>query len=192
MTIKDLMNLDISRLTNKTIQAIGHYAQVQVNKQVRRWETEEYKSPAYYALKKAGGKNGIYISYKDKTLNQKKKELARAIQFLSDPTRTKSGWKKVKQEVSADIKQKYDLTIAPENMDSVWTAYEKAKELNGTVGMTDYKYNVVEALNELVTDQPSRDLDELAVFITSNIDEKVKDREKEVETERKSISSNFK
>lgn len=192
MTIKELMNLDISRLTNKTIQAIGHYAQVQVNKQVRRWETEEYKSPAYYALKKAGGENGIFISFKGKTLNQKKKELARAIQFLGDRTRTKAGWKEVKRDVSADIKQKYDLTIAPENMDSVWTAYEKAKELNGTVGMTDYKYNVVEALNELVTDQPSRDLDELAVFITSNIDEKVKDREKEVETERKSISSNFK
>lgn len=192
MTIKELMNLDISRLTSKTIQAIGHYAQVQVNKQVRRWETEEYKSPAYYALKKAGGEDGIYISFKGKTLNQKKKELARAIQFLGDRTRTKAGWKKVKREVSADVKTEHGLTIAPENMDAVWTAYEKAKELNGTVGMSDYKYNVVQALNEMVSADPNMETDELAVFITSDIEKRVKDREKELEQERKNISSNFK
>lgn len=188
MRIKDLINLDISKLTSQSIKDIGHYAQVQVNKQARRWSDQEFKSPAYYALQKSGGA----ISFKGKSLNEKKKELARAIRFLADPTRTQAGWKREKQRITKSIEKDFNVSVSPEQFDSVWTSYEKAKELNSAVGLMDYKYNVINTLNEILSENTEQDLDELAVKISDDLENLIKEREETIEAERQTISGNFK
>lgn len=172
MSLKSIQNLKIENLTAATIKPVFKEAQNLVNKQARRWTGKEYKSPAFYALDKSGG---LISSRGKRTLNQMKKELARAQRFLNDPSRTVAGWNKIKADNTKRLNQTLerrgsDKRLTVDDYDRFYTAYDKAKEIDPNIELYEYKYNVFDTLLTEITDT-HKSAEELAVEITDQFAE---------------------
>ncbi len=168
-TLTDLLNVDINKLTKETIKEYTRVARENVRKTVARWNKKEYKSPAYYALsKRTDGK--MKISFRGlKTLQRQKEELAKAIRFLEDPTRTVEGWERAKRENVEALNKKLAAEgssnqLTTDDYDRFYSAYEKAKEIDPNIAAAEYKYKVMDSLISAVQDF-NKSIDELGVEI---------------------------
>lgn len=164
---EELMDIDISKLTQETIKEYKRTAQRLVNEQYKRWERLDDKSPAARGLEKSGGK----ISFRGKDLNQQKKELARAVRFLEDKTRTFSGWEEEKQRQTNIINEQIEKsggenTLTTDDFGRFYAAFDKAKEINPDIALASYKYNVMDALIEELKDE-TMSIDELAIAMSN-------------------------
>lgn len=175
--IEALKNVSIRTLTMAAIKPFAAAARELANKAFKKWEQKEYKPPAYYGMKKSGG----LISFKGKkTLNQQKKELARAIRFLTDPTRTVKGWEKEKKSqtgiINAKVKEaERENELKTEDFDRFYEAFDKAVELEPSIATERYKYLVVDALIEELDDK-TKSVDELAVAMKEKFPEIYKNK----------------
>lgn len=164
MKLEDIINVKIEKLNAESIKEVARSAQNLANKAYRRWEEKEFRSPAYYGMKKSGG----LISFRGKEdLKEQKKELARAVRFLTDRSRTVAGWNEIKKENTEIVndkvfKQSGENQLSPDDYDRFYTAFEKAAEINPNIETENYKYNVMDALLEEL-DNYAKDVDELAV-----------------------------
>lgn len=168
-TLTDLLNVDINKLTKETIKEYTRVARENVRKTVARWNKKEYKSPAYYALsKRTDGK--MKIGFRGlKTLQRQKEELAKAIRFLEDPTRTVEGWESAKRDNVKALNKKLAAEgssnqLTTDDYDRFYSAYEKAKEIDPNITAAEYKYKVMDSLVSAVQDF-DKSIDELAVEI---------------------------
>ncbi len=181
-TLEELLSVDINKLTKAELQGYKKVARDEVARNVKRWEGREHKSPAYYALKKATG-GTLKISFKGKdTLQQQKKELAKAIHFLSDQSRTVKGWNEIKKKnvakinahFSKDKKEVFDAV----NYDRLYEAYNKAKQIDKNIESQEFKYAVMESLIDRITDE-NIDVDQVALEMAEEAKKIYKQREKE-------------
>lgn len=189
-TLYDLLHVDISSLTTETISQYFKAARENVRKSIARWEKREYKSPAYYAFYRATG-GTLKLNFRKKTLNEKKKELAKAITFLRDPTRTIKGWEAEKIKNIATLKKKKGIELTPEEYDFFYSTYEKARELDPNVGNSELKYHIFEYLLEEMRADPTQSKDELAVKVVSNIEKFYEEIEKEHRENMRNWSEEF-
>ena len=186
-TLEELLSVDIAKLTKAELQGYKKVARDEVARLARKWEKEDYKPPAYYGLEKAtGGTKKISFKGKD-TLQQQKKELAKAINILKDPTRTKTGFETEKQRniniVNEQIKKKVHKgrgnkrdTFDEMDFDRLYKAYEKAKELDKNIMNAEYKYSVFEAMVTSIEDE-NKSIDELAIEMQNLLEDAIKDKE---------------
>ena len=186
-TLEELLSVDISKLTKAELQGYKKVARDEVARIVRRWEKEDYKPPAYYGIDKPTG--GSYkISFKGKdTLQQQKKELAKAVHILKDPTRTKTGFETEKQRniqiVNEQIRKKVHKgrgnkrdTFDEVDFDRLYKVYEKAKELDKNIMNVEYKYSVFEAMVSSIKDE-DKSIDALALEMQNLLEDAIKDKE---------------
>ena len=82
-TLLALKRVDVSKLTEKTIQSYITAARKQLQSSVRTWSKKEFKSPAYHALSEATG-GRMKFTFKGASLNLKKHMLQKAIEFLDN------------------------------------------------------------------------------------------------------------
>lgn len=166
-TLKELLEVDISKLTKAEIQGYKKVARDEVARTLKRWEGREYKSPAYYQFDKAtGGTNKISFR-RDMTLQEQKKELAKAIHFLSDETRTVEGWNEVKQrnldKINSGLgKAETSEGLTINNYDRLYEAYNKAKEIDPNIEAQEFRYRVFERVADLLDDK-TKNVDEIAL-----------------------------
>lgn len=152
-TKKDLMNVDISSLDSVTINQYKRVARELVRQTVKRWEKEDYKSPAYYALmQRTGGKGKILFSGKQ-TLNQQKKELAKAVRFLSDPSVSRKGWNQIKQQNIESLYDASGIALEVKDYDIFFKTYEKLKELNSAASGDEYRYEIMARMEAALNDE---------------------------------------
>lgn len=152
-TKKDLMSVDISSLDSVTINQYKRVARELVRQTVKRWEKEDYKSPAYYALMQStGGKGKILFSGKQ-TLNQQKKELAKAVRFLSDPSVSRKGWKQIKQQNIESLYDASGIALEVKDYDIFFKTYEKLKELNSAASGDEYRYEIMARMEAALNDE---------------------------------------
>lgn len=183
-TLKELLKADINKLDAVTIQGYKKVARDEVARAIKKWEGKEYKSPAYYRfMEQTGGKGKISFSGKQ-TLNQQKAELARAINFLSNPSRTIRGWEKIKKSNLKKLNKalnKMNKTrgkkyFTMNDYDRLFSAYRKAKEMNPAVGFKEFRYLVMQTLSEKVKDE-SISIDELAIKMADELTEVYEQKE---------------
>lgn len=165
-TLQELLSVDLNKLTKAELQGYKKTARDEVARTLKRWEGREYKSPAYYQFDKAtGGTNKISFS-RDMTLQQQKHELKKAIQFLSDESRTVEGWNRIKKRnvdlINEGLGKKdtegFDIT----NYDRLYEAYDKAKELDPNIESQQYRYRVFDRVADLLEDE-TKSADEIAL-----------------------------
>ena len=165
-TLQELLSVDLNKLTKAELQGYKKVARDEVARTLKRWEGREYKSPAYYAFEKlTGGTNKI--SFRGKTtLQQQKKELAKAIRFLSDPTVSVEGWKAEKQRNLSLINAHFNKETAEEfttvDYDRLYEAYNKAKQIDKNIEAQEFRYAVFEALIDKIKDE-SIDIEQIAL-----------------------------
>lgn len=192
MRVEDLFRIDIGSLTQEQLNKVAGFAQSQANRSLRSWIPKEHRSPsARQALKYTGG--GLFNIKEAGTLNQQKKELARAIAYLQNPTSTQKGWRSTKYAIIREINKNMPpgakkLTYA--KFDDMFDAYEKAKELNKNISDREYKYNVIDTLLDEVEDE-NKDIDEIAVETAENFADIIEKRERETAAAYEGISSFF-
>lgn len=190
-TLQELLNVDINKLTNKTISEYFKAARENVRKTVNRWKGREYKSGAYYSYEaKTGGK--VKPDFRGaKTLQEKKKELAKAVQFLSDPTRTVKGWEKEKRANIAALSRKSGINLTPDEYDHFFKAYERAKKLDSNIANLEYKYDIFEYLIEEMRADNQQSTEELAVKMQQKIKEIYENKESQHQENERDISEEF-
>ena len=186
-TLEELLSVDIAKLTKAELQGYKKVARDEIARMVRKWEKEKYKPPAYYGLDKTtGGTKKISFKGKD-TLQQQKKELAKAVNILKDPTRTKTGFEKEKQlnisVVNEQIKKKVHKgrgdkrdTFDEVDFDRLYEVYEKAKELDKNIMNVEYKYTVFEAMVTSIEDE-NKSIDQLALEMQNILEDAIKQKE---------------
>lgn len=176
-TLYDLLHVDVNKLTNANISEYYKAARENIRKTVNRWEKRQYKSPAYYAFERAtGGK--LKPDFRGaKTLQEKKKELAKAIRFLKDPTRTIAGWEEEKQEQIKTLYNKTGILLNLDEYDLFYTAFDKGKELDPRIAHMDYKYDIMQYLTELIRSDVVLSVDEIAVKLHEKMDELYNNKE---------------
>ena len=166
-TLQELLSADISKLTKAELQGYKKVARDEVARTLKRWEGREYKSPAYYEFDRAtGGTNKISFR-RDMTLQEQKKELAKAVHFLSNETRTVEGWNAVKKRNIDKINEglgkdetEDGLTIT--NYDRLYAAYDKARELDPNIEAQEFRYRVFDRVADLLEDD-TKSIDEIAI-----------------------------
>ena len=194
-TLEELLSVDIRKLTKAELQGYKKVARDEVARNVKRWEGREYKSPAYYALKKATG-DTLKISFKGKdTLQQQKKELAKAIHFLSDQSRTVKGWNEIKKENITKINEHFAKdkkeVFNTVNYDRLYEAYNKAKQIDRNIESQEFKYAVMESLIDRITDE-TIDVDQVALEMAEEAKKIYKQREKERKRNDRNRSKRYK
>lgn len=184
-TFRGLLRANINKMTEKSITTWTRIAREMVRKTVARWEKREYKSPAYYELSRQTG-GTMKISFKGKTLQQKKAELAKAIHFLKDDTRTVAGWEKVKKRNVKALNKKFreegsDTRLTPEDYDRLYSAYNKAKQIDKNIETMEYKYKVMDMLVQEIQDpaNAAKSVDELAVEMAEKFREIYEENERQ-------------
>lgn len=199
-TLTDLLNVDINKLTKETIKEYTRVARENVRKTVARWDKKEYKSPAYYALsKRTDGK--MKISFRGlKTLQKQKEELAKAIRFLSDESRTVEGWERIKRENVNALNERLlkeqagtygpPIQLTTDDYDRFYSIYEKAKEMDKNIASMEYKYEVMETIVSKVKNT-SKSVDELAVEVKKEFEELYKNRERQHKKNMDDVSEEF-
>lgn len=198
-TLKELLEVDISKLTQKEIQGYKKVARDEVLRGVKRWEGSKYKSPAWYRLEHETGRTMKISFYRGMTLNEQKNELAKAIHFLSDPTHLKKGWDDFKkrniQALNKEIGQQRDergrfkQKFTEEDFDRLYKAFDKAKQINPNVVLD--KYKVMESVLDRVKDS-FISIDALALMMAENYEEIYKEAEREKQESEKTRSKKIK
>lgn len=193
--VKDLLNVDLSTLSSETIKDYFKVARDTIRKALKTWEGKEYQSPAYHALRKST-KGDMMPSFKGKTLNQQKKELAKAVRFVSDETRTVAGWEKQKKINTKALNKKLGLTdlrsmLTPDEYDKFWTAYNLAKEVNPNIDNMEYKYDVMDTLVHEVVADKNKTAEELAIKMAESFQEIYEGKEQQHQENLKNISDMF-
>ena len=185
-TLQELLSVDINKLTKAELQGYKKVARDEVLRGVKRWAKSESKPPAWYRLEAETG-GTMKISFKGKnTLQQLKKELAKAIHFLQDPTHLAKGWKKFKKKnikaLNKEIKQQrtagglFKTKFTDKDFDRLYKAYNKAKQINKNVGL--YKYEVMETALDIIKDE-SKSIEEIALAMAESLDSIYEEKEKE-------------
>lgn len=179
-TLLALKRVNVSKLTEQTIQPYITAARKQIQSSVRTWSKKEYKSPAFYALvDMTGGR--MKFNFKGADLNAKKHLLTQAISYLTMETRTVKGWEKVKKRnvkaLNKRLGLKKDKKFTTDEYDKFYTAYEKLKELNPNVKNLAYKYDVFSTLLEELRADPEKSADELAVEMMEEVDNIIERKE---------------
>lgn len=206
-TLKELLRVNVNKLTEKSIQGYKKVARDEAARMRKAWEGREYASPAYYGFMAATGQTGKISFKRGMTLNEQKKELAKAIRFLKDPTRTVKGWEKVKKsnlkklnkEIKKAIKGRKDpktgkqlkVEFTTQDYDRLFTAYNKAKEINPAVGQKQFKYIVLAEVADKIKDE-TIDIDEIAVEIANSIQQVYEENEKAHQRAEQNRSGRFK
>lgn len=191
-TLKELLKVNVNRLTEKSIQGYKKVARDEVNRMRKAWEGRPFASPAYYGLMAATGNTGKISFKRGMTLNEQKKELQKAITFLKDPTRTVKGWEKVKKSnlkklnkaIKKAIKGKKDPETGKQlkvefklgDYDKLFTAYRKAKEIDSAVGYKQFRYLVLAEIADKISDE-GIDVDQLAVDIANSVQSVYEEKE---------------
>lgn len=173
-TLQELLSVNLNKLTKTELQGYKKVARDEVARTLKRWEGREYKSPAYYEFDRAtGGTNKISFR-RDMTLQEQKKELAKAINFLSNESRTVEGWNRIKKRnvdlINEGLGKKESEGFDITNYDRLYEAYDKAKEIDPNIESQQYRYRVFDRVADLLEDD-TKSADEIAL-------EMVKAREK--------------
>ena len=201
-TLKELQSLtvaDIQKLTKKELQAYKKVARDEVARGVKRMSEWEYKPPAWYQLEHATGES-MKISFKGKqTLQQQKKELAKAIHFLQDPTHLNPGWKAFKKKnikalnkeipKQRDEQGKYKGKFSDADFDRLYFAFDKAKQINKNVGLL--KYEVMASAIDVVKNQ-KMSIDEIAAKMATDFEDIYKENEEAYQDSKSTRSQRMK
>ena len=191
-TLQELLSVDINKLTKSELQGYKKVARDELARTLKRWEGREYKSPAYYAFEKAtGGTNKISFRGKQ-TLQQQKKELQKAITFLSDKTRTVAGWEEEKKsnlnKVNAHFKERSGFDTV--DFDRLYSAYQKAREIDKNLESQEFRYAVWESMIDRLKDE-TVDIDQLAVEMAERIQDVYEEKEKEHQRNQRNRSRTY-
>lgn len=191
-TLLALKRVDVSKLTEKTIQPYITAARKQLQSSVRTWSKKEFKSPAYYALSEATA-GRMKFAFKGASLNLKKHMLQKAIEFLTAETRTVKGWEKVKKKnvkaVNKKLGLKGDQKFTPDQYDRFYTAYNKLKQLDPNVQNLEYKYDVFSTLLEEMRADPAKSAEELALEMQKQVSDIIERKELKHQENLKSMTN---
>lgn len=188
-SIHDILNMDIkifNKLNESDMRKVVSRLVSAGNKRLRSFERAKESSPATRYIMKSGG----YFSTKGKNLNALRSEYIRAKSFLQSETSTRKGWKEVKEQTRATLKEKKGIVLTNEQWDDFWDAYEELKELDPKVALKGMKYVVLQEISDRTTDNKQTP-EEIALEMREEIG-KIYEKRKEVEQEdARGVSSFF-
>lgn len=148
-SIKELMSIDpadFNRLDERELKTITSRLASAANKRLRRFEKSGISTPATRRAEESGG----FFSVKGKTLNQTRAEFMRAKQFLEAKTSTRRGWETTRKNTIARLRD-LGVNVTKDQLDELWQAYEKLKEMSPEVESASLKYDVLKGINERIT-----------------------------------------
>lgn len=172
-SVEDILNMDVSKLTESELRKITGRLVSAGNKRVRRMVAEDEKSPALIALQKSGG----MLSTKGKNLNQLRSEFKRAKQFLQSQTSSLRGFRKVKRDTIKALKGK-DIILTDDQWDVFWRSFEELKEIDKSVATQDLKYGTLDAISKIVKADKDADVDDVVFSILGDIKKIYEERAK--------------
>lgn len=166
LSVQDINNMDINKfnsLNKSDLQKVVGRLVSAGNKRLRSFERAGESSPATRHVARSGG----VFSTKGKDINQLRAEFVRAKNFMTAKTGTRAGWKKVKRETIKSLKDR-GINLTEQQFDDFWKAYEELKEINPSVANKGLKYNILQDIADMVTDD-TLTADEIALKLNSEI-----------------------
>lgn len=176
MTTQELLNLsgvEISKLKKSELRKIVQTLVSTSNKRLKRLQQKGISTPASRYAEKSGK-----FSTKGKNMNQLRAEFIRLKEFLQAKTSTLRGYNRFKKDVQKKLLEK-GIKIKQENLENIFSIYEKMKDINPSVAERNLKYVTLEEINEMVTDGQSED--EILSKLNENLSE-LYEKEMELET----------
>lgn len=183
MTINDFLNMDISKLKKAELLNVGKFGTSQANRrlfhfgvegvlsgEIVRESMETGQVPYSHAVISALDSGGRFNISEDMTLNQLRKEVVRARNFLGMKTSTKKGLHEVEQKSKASLEKGLGKKVTYEQMRTMFANYRKIKEINPVVAQKGYKYIVWDALTDEIKDNPNIELSEQIDTATKTVD----------------------
>lgn len=174
LSVQDIINMDIdkfNKLTEPQLRKVVGRLVSAGNKRLRSFERAGESSPATRHVSRSGG----VFSTKGKDINQLRAEFVRAKNFMIAKTGTRAGWKKVKRETIKSLKEK-GINLTEKQFDDFWNAYEDLKEMNPSVSNKGLKYNVLQDIADMVTDD-TLTADEIALKMNDEISKIYEEKE---------------
>lgn len=166
LSVQDIINMDINKfnsLNKSDLQKVVGRLVSAGNKRLRSFERAGESSPATRHVSRSGG----MFSTKGKDINELRAEFARAKNFMTAKTGTRAGWKKVKRETIQSLKDR-GINLSEKQFNDFWNAYEDLKEMNPSVANKGLKYNVLQDIADMVTDD-TLTADEIALKLNNEI-----------------------
>lgn len=144
-SVEDILNMDVSKLTESELRKITGRLVSAGNKRARRMMAKDVMSPALNILQDTGG----MLSTRGKSINQLRAEFKRAKNFLQSETSSLAGYKKVKKETMAQLK-KEGIKISDKEWDVFWRAYEELKKQDPSIAVKGLKYEVLQEISKIM------------------------------------------
>lgn len=140
-SINDIMRMNVSKLNQKELRLVVGRLVSAGNKRLRTFEKSGMESPSYSYVMKKGR-----FSTRGKNVNELRSEFSRARDFISSETGSVQKWKKVKKKVVKSLKEN-NVNVKESNLEDIFKAYEKLKELDPNVTNKTLKYRVLSELS---------------------------------------------
>lgn len=132
----------------KEVQQLGKL----VNSRLRSLKQANLETPASSYMREHGGN----ITVKNKGINELRAEFKRAKDFLDTKTGTVSGAREWQRKSLSRIEEQYGFSLSIENFDLLWKTYEKAKVYDSSLTAKEYKYEILEVINNLIIEKGNK------------------------------------
>lgn len=149
LSIDDILNMDIvdfNRLSEKDLKLVVGRLVSAGNKRLRRMLKKGMVSPAMVSF--ARSKGGLMFSVKGKGVNELRKEYAKARNFLNLETSTVKGYSKVLKKTVKTLNER-GINISPEELERVFRVWNKLVEVDPSIQLHDFKYDLWEDIAKL-------------------------------------------
>lgn len=158
LSIEDILNMDVvdfNKLQEKDLKLVVGRLVSAANKRLRRMKNKGLTSPAMVSLARSDG--GLLFSVKGKNTNQLRKEYARARNFLSKETSTIKGYSKVLKKTVKTLRDR-GIELSPDELENVFKVWNKLVEIDPTIKLYDYKYDLWEDIAKMFGSKPIEDI----------------------------------
>ena len=158
LSIEDILNMDVvdfNKLQEKDLKLVVGRLVSAANKRLRRMKNKGLTSPAMVSLARSDG--GLLFSVKGKNTNQLRKEYARARNFLSKETSTIKGYSKVLKKTVKTLRDR-GIELSPDELENVFKVWNKLVEIDPTIKLHDYKYDLWEDIAKMFGSKPIEDI----------------------------------
>lgn len=150
MTYQDYLNMDLSQFLNMNEKELRNATRTLANVTNKRYgnikKSDIQQTPASFELEKSGG----VIKTRGKNVNQLRSEFIRAKNFLMNKTSSVTGYRKIRNQ-TIDSLDKRGIHITPDQYQKFWEAYERVKNADFMAGLDEFKYKILENIEENLT-----------------------------------------
>lgn len=187
ITIQDVLNLDVSKLSEKQIAFYRNFAQGQANRSLTLWKKREEKSQAALAVLRERDRFNINLK---SPLSEQRRELRAVQKFLKSKTRTLAGWEKQKKQVIQMVGGKTGVWLPDELYSDFWKLWNRLVEVDPGLEVLGYKYDVMAEVELSLME--THDIKKSFDYMSQRLQEIYEEREKLYEESTRSISDFFK